>query len=184
MQIGGINPPSAPDLSAFSKMNSSSVEQFAAAAADFCTFAESRDPISKAHLWTIGEWLLLLIYHIPAVDLAEHGFEQEGARPGDELFHAAMERFSHLPFNYYRVVFDPHDFEEIEPVVGMLADDLADIYRDHSEGLDHYRRGFISDACFAWSQLYKSHWARHAVSALAAIELYRTDNWERIEKAD
>jgi hypothetical protein len=79
--------------------------------------------------------------------------------------------------------FDPHDFEaKDEPVVGLLSDDLADICRDLSEGLSSAKSGHIKEACFEWSQSYRTHWSRHAVSALAAIELYRTDNCEIIEQ--
>jgi hypothetical protein len=65
--------------------------------------------------------------------------------------------------------------------MGTLADDLADIYRDLAEGLSNAEQGHMEDACFDWAQSYQSHWARHAVNALGAIEIYRTDGVMRVD---
>lgn len=144
--------------------------------------AEDDRPLTKADLWIFRELLIRLILNIPAVEAHQHGADFDGNRIGDDEFGRAVRRFGAFPFNFYRVVFDPHDFEaDDEPVTGMLADDLGDIYRDLAPGLDNAKRGHIDDACFEWSHSYQSHWARHAVNALAAIEIYRTDNFERVE---
>lgn len=139
-------------------------------------------PLTKEDLWKCRVLLIRLIFHIPAVESHQHCVDYDGRRIGNEEFGRAVRRFGELPFNFYRVVFDPHDFEATdEPVTGMLADDLGDIYRDLAEGLDNAKNGHLDDACFDWCRSYQSHWARHAVNALAAIEIYRTDNCERIE---
>ena len=164
-------------------MNKPSIEAFQAAAEEFCEMSVDNRPLNKEDLWRLRELLVRLIFHVPAVESHQHGTDFDGKRIGDEEFGRAVKRFGELPFNFYRVVFDPHDFEaKDEPVTGMLADDLSDIYRDLAEGLDNARNDHIDDACFDWSQSYQSHWARHAVNALAAIEIYRTDNYERVEQ--
>lgn len=164
-------------------MNAPSVEAFQSAAEEFCAMSEGDRQLTRDDLWRFRELLIRLIFHIPAVESHQHGADFEGRRIGDEEFGRAVKRFGELPFNFYRVVFDPHDFEATdEPVTGMLADDLGDIYRDLAEGLDNARKGHIDDACSDWAQSYMSHWARHAVNALAAIEIYRTDNYERVEQ--
>jgi hypothetical protein len=166
-------------------MNASSVEGFQSAAEEFCAMAKDGRPLSKEDLWKFRELLIRLIFHIPAVESHQHGADFDGKRTGADEFGRAVKRFGEFPFNFYRVVFDPHDFEaKDEPVTGMLADDLGDIYRDLVEGLDNAKGGHINDACFDWSQSYMSHWARHAVNALTAIEIYRTDNHERVEQGD
>jgi hypothetical protein len=158
------------------------VKEFAVAAEEFVTLAEREGKLMEVDLWKVRDILLKLIYHVTAADNAGHGTEFDGDRPDDDAFARAVKRFSTFPFNFYRVVFDPHDMESPdEPVTGMLADDLADIYRDLAEGLDNYRKGHVAEACFDWSQSYRSHWARHAVSALSAIEIYRTDNYKDVE---
>jgi hypothetical protein len=164
-------------------MNNPSAEGFQAAAEEFCAMARREESLTKSDLWCLRELLVRLIFHIPAVESCPHGADFDGKRLDDEEYARAVKRFSGLPFNFYRVVFDPHDLEaNDEPVTGMLADDLADIYRDLAEGLDNARAGHIADACSDWSESYMSHWSRHAVNALASIEIYRTNNYERVEQ--
>lgn len=145
--------------------------------------AARKEPLQKKDLWLYRELLLRLIFHIPAIEAQQHSTGFDGHCIDSEEYGRAVKRFSKLPFNFYRVVFDPHDFDaKDEPVTGMLADDLADIYRDLAEGVDNARKGHLDDACFEWAQSYGFHWSRHAVNALAAIEIYRTDNHERVEQ--
>jgi hypothetical protein len=164
-------------------MKAPPVDEFQSAAEQFCALASNDSPLGLTDLWVIRELLLQLIFHVPAVEDHVHGADFNGRGIDDDEFGRAVGRFAKLPFNFYRVVFDPHDFEaEDEPVTGMLADDLADIYRDLQEGVDNAANGHLDDACFDWCQSYSSHWARHAVNALGAIEIYRTDNNERVEQ--
>lgn len=164
-------------------MKEPSVEGFRTAAEEFCELSASEMPVTHDDLWSIRELLVRLIFHIPAVEAHPHGADFDGHGIEDPEVQRAAGRFSKLPFSFYRVVFDPHDFEATdEPVVGMLADDLSDIYRDLSEGLDSAREGHLDDACFDWAHNYVHHWARHAVNALAAIEIFRTDTYQRIEQ--
>lgn len=144
------------------------------AAEEFCGLAEEGRPVAADDLWLIRDLLLRLLLHIPAVEAHPQGVETSGRRPGEAEFGRAVRRFAGFPFSFYRVVFDPHDLEaEDEPVMGMLADDLADVYRDLAEGLDQAKQGNLEAACFDWAISYRTHWARHAVHALTAIELYR-----------
>lgn len=155
-------------------MAMASLEEFRLAAEEFCGLAEAGRPLVAADLWRIRGLLLRLLLHIPAVEKHPQGVETTGRRPGEAEFGRAVHRFGNFPFSFYRVVFDPHDLEaEDEPVMGMLADDLADIYRDLAEGLEQARQGNPESACFDWCLSYRTHWARHAVHALTAIELYR-----------
>ena len=156
-------------------METASVEAFRLAAEEFCGLAEAGRPLVAADLWRIRRLLLRLLLHIPAVEAHPQGVETAGRRLEEAEFGRAVRRFAELPFSFYRVVFDPHDLEaDDEPVMGMLADDLADIYRDLAEGVDQARQGNLEAACFDWSLSYRTHWARHAVHALTALELYRT----------
>lgn len=107
--------------------------------------------------------------------------DHDGSRPDGEQYAKVARRFAGFPFNVYRVVFDPHDLDAVdEPVTSTLSDDLADIYRDLAEGLNNADQGHLNDACFDWSTSY-SHWGRHTMSALSAIEVYRMDNYMRAE---
>ena len=163
-------------------MNSPRIDEFITAAIEFRSLAERQEPLKESELWEIRGILLRLVFHIPAVDGASHSTAFDSVRADDVTYQKVVRRFSDFPFNFYRVVFDPHDFEATdEPVMGLLSDDLSDIYRDLIEGLSNYENGHLEEACFDWSFGYRSHWARHAVNAIAAIEIYRTDNYKNVE---
>lgn len=163
-------------------MSKPSVEGFQFAAEDYCALISRAEPFVKGDLWRFRELLVRLIFNITAVESHQHSAGFEGQGIGDDEFLRVVGRLHELPFGFYRVVFDPHDFEaKDEPVMGLLSDDLADIYRDLAEGVDNARNGHMDDACFDWAQSYMLHWSRHAVNALAAIEIYRTSNFERTE---
>ena len=162
-------------------MNTPVLDEFIAAVREFCALAEQEGALDETDLWAVRSLLLRLIFHVPAADAAPHGTGFDGAKPDDAAYQRISERFRKFAFNFYRVVFDPHDFEATdEPVVGMLSDDLADIYRDLAEGLSNHEQGHIDEACFDWSFSYRSHWARHALNALSAIEIYRTDGYKDV----
>jgi hypothetical protein len=159
-----------------------SLDEFRTAAEQYCALFTREEPIEARDIWTFRDLLLRLIFHITAVESHPHGTDHDDDRPGMEGYYSAVKKLKALPFDYYRVVFDPHDFEEKdEPVTGSLSDDLADIYGDLAGGVALAQAGHVDDACFYWALLYRSHWARHAVSALAAIEIYRTDRCESTE---
>lgn len=127
--------------------------------------------------------MLRLIYHIPAVESADQNVELDAGDLDEASFHHAIKRFWQLPIYNYLVVFDPHDLEaDDEPGMGMLSDDLSDIYRDLAIGLADFKKGYVSDACFDWAFSYRGHWARHAVNALGAIEIYRIDNYLKVNR--
>ncbi len=155
-------------------MEKLSVEAFRCAAEEFCGMAEAERPLVADDLGLIRSLLLRLLLHIPAVESHPRGVGTHGRRPGNGEHARVRGRFAGFSFNFYRVVFEPHDLEsDDEPVIGMLSDDLADIYRDLAEGLDQAKQGNLEAACFDWSFSYRTHWARHAVHALAAIEMHR-----------
>jgi len=116
---------------------------------------------------------LLPALYCSALDLPE-------ADPTDE---PDIDRFSHDQWNelfkrigskigrwsYYQEMFDPYDSLETSPVVGDLADDLSDIYRDLVEGVELRKMGRYADAIWAWKFNFQIHWGEHALSALRAI---------------
>ena len=51
-------------------------------------------------------------------------------------------------------------------MVGGLADDIADIYTDLSEDLSLHRSGHVAEAEWLFLNSFRSHWGRHASSAI------------------
>jgi hypothetical protein len=76
---------------------------------------------------------------------------------------------------WYWCYFDPTEPPESrqEPVLGNLADDLADIYGDIKPGLRAWDTGeesYIDEVVYHWKfPLFGSHWGVHAVGALRAL---------------
>jgi len=163
-------------------MQKPTVTDFVIAAKEFILLGDKTTKLNESDLWRIRDILLRLVYHISAIENALHDTQHSGKRLSQDSYQRVVNQFAVFPFNAYRVVFDPHDFDALdEPVTGALSDDLSDIYRDLAEGLDNYQNGHIQDACSDWAQSYQIHWARHAVNAISAIENYRINNWLKIE---
>jgi hypothetical protein len=94
----------------------------------------------------------------------------------DEEWNRVFKRFGALPFNYYSTFFSPAKLLEEDPVVGDLADDLADIYRDIKAGLWLYDHGHTTQAVWAWRYTFQIHWGRHATNALYALHAWSADS--------
>ena len=138
----------------------------------YCAWVESE----RHDLIDARDLLIDLIKPIPIVDEYRGATEtdKEFDRRGYEGWKKDMERFSDLPFQYYRTAFDPHKIDDAEAVVGDLHDDLADIYGDLHEALQALKAGYPIEALGLVLQSYHFHWGHHAVSALKAIdEFYR-----------
>ena len=80
-------------------------------------------------------------------------------------------RAAAIPLQHYSEIFSPLVLAD-EPVVGDLADDLVDIYRHVSRGLNLYDAGCIDDAIWEWAFNFQLHWGEHASSAIRALHCY------------
>ncbi len=80
-------------------------------------------------------------------------------------------------WNWYAAISEPYDDPsrpEETAVVGSLADDLADIYRDLSNGLAMWEREEQSAAIWQWRFTFIIHWGEHALGALQALHALRS----------
>jgi hypothetical protein len=84
---------------------------------------------------------------------------------------AVRERAQAIPLQHYSEIFSPHVPQD-EPVMGDLADDLVDIYRDLATGLHLHHMGRIDDALWEWGFNFQVHWGEHASSAIRALHCY------------
>ena len=97
-------------------------------------------------------------------------------RVDDQEFKKVFKWGARLPFNYYGEVFDSTVVPPEEPVVGDLADDVADIYRDVITGLRLFEDGRFNDASWEWGFTFQSHWGKHATDAIRAIHYWLASN--------
>ena len=61
-------------------------------------------------------------------------------------------------------------------VVGSLADDIADIYRDVVSGLRAFQSGLRAEAIWEWGFNFRDHWGRHATEAIKALHAWLAEN--------
>ena len=147
------------------------VETFAYAATQFCAWAEG--PPGEEAAEVSAARLHLARLYLGALALREpgRGDEWEDWEPSERTepsWRDVFQRFGALPFNYYSCV-DPHVVPTDETVIGDLADDLADIWRDLRIGLWAYRGGDLKAAEAQWRSSFTIHWGRHAADALLAL---------------
>jgi hypothetical protein len=97
-------------------------------------------------------------------------------RISDTEWQRAVEAARRLPFDFYGMVFDPTAMPPEDPVVGSIADDLADIYRDVVTGLRAHQQGDKAGAVWEWSFGLHSHWGAHATAAIFALHWWLRSN--------
>lgn len=61
-------------------------------------------------------------------------------------------------------------------MVGDLADDVADIFRDVMRGLQLYTLNYRAAAGWEWVMSLQSHWGEHATSAIRALHCWIVQN--------
>jgi hypothetical protein len=84
---------------------------------------------------------------------------------------AVRGRAAAIPLQHYSEIFSPLVPQD-EPVVGDLADDLVEIYRDIAAGLHWLDAGRVDDALWEWGFNFQVHWGEHASSAIRALHCY------------
>jgi hypothetical protein len=100
----------------------------------------------------------------------------ESARLGDGERQRAYRASQRIPLDLYGEVFNPTLVPPEEPVIGSIADDLADIYREIAAGLRAYEQGNHAAAAWEWTFGLHSHWGAHATSAIRALHWWLAEN--------
>lgn len=138
----------------------------------FCAWAESEPLVVESEVREAIHMLVRIYSTVLPLAVGDPNFDIDAKRITDEKWKTVFKRFGSLPFNYYNLVFDPTKVEPEAPVVGDIADDFADIYRDLNAGLSLYEGGHEAEAIWEWKQSFNSHWGRHVTSALYALHTY------------
>jgi len=152
------------------------IEDFVAGAREFSDWCVT-PPVGEAEEARAALTHLIRLYAL-ALELRfpdEMDYDLEGESADDAAWQLVYKRAAALPFNYYSSVFAPQVVPPEEPVVGDLADDLADIYRDLSEGLALSDAGHLPEAEWTFLNSFQSHWGRHASSAIQALHCWFAD---------
>ena len=70
---------------------------------------------------------------------------------------------------HYSGVFDAYDRQDGQALIGNLADDLAEVHADLTNGLRCWRAGDHENAVWEWRFKLESHWGEHATDAIRAL---------------
>lgn len=128
-------------------------------------------PISEALLE-----LALIVQRLPEIECDCGDDQTERIAHGESQGLLAALRGRLGDRDLYRVVFDPTDADDRDPVVSSLADDLTDIYRDLADGLALWEAGRQTDAAWEWQFGYWSHWGRHLVNAARMLYFWQAED--------
>ncbi|WP_440224250.1 DUF5063 domain-containing protein [Dokdonella sp. MW10] len=148
------------------------LEDFVSTARAYCAWIEGFAASPDLEAETAA--LLLSKLCAQVNELPELFDDEDAPRLEHKQWVAVYQRLSSLPFNYYATFAEPSILESPEPVTGDLADDLADVWRDLRAGLALYDKGNGAAAAWEWRESFRSHWGRHATSALYAIQCWRS----------
>lgn len=162
--------------------------EFARLAEEFCAIVDRRGELSRAEFLRLVHAVLPRLYAaalaLPSTDVlmdaperkplpAQPETEPDWWRPDRDraLWSTVYKDLNVLigDLDHYREVLDPYDPPEEKPIVGSLADDIADIHCDLRDGLRKWRRGETGEAFWAWRGVFEIHWGEHAVGALRAL---------------
>jgi hypothetical protein len=150
---------------------------FAVAAEKFIAVVDAADEQTLAAFLRDLEPALVALY-AAGLALEDLGLDDESDPPEamttDEA--AALQR--HLgqklgKNDVYLLIYERYDLDS-SPVVGSLADDIADIYRDLQDGFAELRGGKPANANWRWKFGFDSHWGHHASEAICALYTIRS----------
>lgn len=161
-------------------MSEPSASAFHAAAMAYCAWCHQ--PRTEPEAEQAREALRSLTkLHSAALDLPRSppcGGDPVAPEVTDDGWKAIYDSFQGLPFQYSGVVQAPHVDLPGEAVVGDLADDLADVYRDIKDGLALWEHGHPIEAVWHWRFHFAFHWGRHAADALRALHIWLEEEVE------
>lgn len=161
--------------------NHPGVIRFVAAAKAYCRLIEERP--EKRNPWMRELTRALAELYAAAWSLPCFGLPDHDSKPPEswDINHDEWRQlFADLgkflgDRNHYLSFFDPVDILQTpkDLSIGMLADDLADIYRDIRPGLrvwDSTHDEWLQEAIYDWRwPNFDQHWGVHATSALQAL---------------
>jgi hypothetical protein len=167
-------------MSALNLRNLPEVVRFVQAARAYCDLVEC--PNSDTELWVKGllqsvSQLYSSVLQLPDLDVEEFDKVPDIFDIDHGGWQGIWNRIGNLlgEARWYWAYFDPTeplDSEE-KPLVGDLADDLADIYLDIKPGLAAWDTGideYVPEILWDWKEIcFDSHWGLHAVDALRAL---------------
>jgi uncharacterized protein DUF5063 len=160
----------------FTQSEIGALDRFPKAARDFCDFVDKADDYDRKYLFGMLPIYLAKLCEIavqlPNVEPATAGtdYTEQEVRAHTEEWSRISEklRIKFGSLDSYWEIFDP--MEKEEPVLGSLANDIAETYLDLIDALRLPLSGLEqNDIYWDWKQEFQTHWSRHASSALKVM---------------
>jgi hypothetical protein len=120
--------------------------------------------------------LYLAALELPPAWSEELADAEDAVGVDDEEWRAVFAAAGRLPLDFYGEVFDPLAVPPEQPVLGSIADDIADIYRDVVGGLRELQAGRRAQASWEWGFGFQHHWGEHATGAIRALHCWLAAN--------
>lgn len=154
--------------------NSDVIGAFAETARKYCTWIEEPLGDEAEAMGEIRELLAELNLAAVRLQAADDGASEDvdGEEVTKEQWEEIRAKYANLPVNGYWEMANPLNYEETDPVFGVLEDDLADIYSDVKRALNLYDDGFAADAASDWKFSYRTHWGEHLLVASRVLHEY------------
>ncbi len=158
---------------------SRNVIEFAAAANEFCKYAEHGSQINGDEMLRILQRLLPYLYIkaslLPALSpVFEDGNEKFVTEADWNMVHDSLkEKFGSA--DDYSEVFDDRAAESGEPVIESLSENMADIYQDLKDFILLYQTGtreVMNDAVWECRMNFENIWGQKLVNSLRAIHRF------------
>jgi Domain of unknown function (DUF5063) len=154
--------------------------EFEVQAREYCSFIDGSHSYERAELVERLERHLVALYaaalSLPAGNPADQDVERMSHDEWSVLYTRLGAQLGDV--SQYWTMSDP--FTRESPVLGDLADDAADIYRDLMDGLAFCDEGKPGEAIWEWQSSFQTHWGRHAAEAMHALRVLRDrggSNW-------
>lgn len=156
------------NISRLEDKDTEKVVSFYRAAKEYCNFINNHSGIVYRD---VSDWMVLLMnLYIHALEMSDLKIEAKDEVSSYVSMYEKIPSDELVPPKYW-VVFNPLECEE--PVCGHLGDDVTDIARDLSNGIEEYEAGNIDKAIFVWLNMLDVHWGKHTVDALKTLHELR-----------
>lgn len=144
-------------------------------AADYCHLIDEASATPIEDFVMRIHTLMAELYSVGARLSDERAGDEEWDRPPHDM-DAWQRRFDRLrSYLGDRDTYSHVHPEGAEVTVGSLADDLADVYDDLTDGLELFASGSIEIAEECWAISRDIHWGSHALDALRVLHPWARD---------
>lgn len=150
-------------------MKAKEINEFKDVATKYCNLIDAHNSFKEE---TGIQDLLVTLSELYTKALALPDADSKGEEPLELIVPEPVIEFGNL--DAYAMIFNP--FQDKKPVIGLLSDDLSDIYIDLKRGLMLYEQEALNEAVWEWKFYFEVHWGKHITSAIHALHSIKYDD--------